>query len=220
MSTDAEYESSDIHRRSEPDDMAERSDEVLIADHQQGEPTAFAELVRRYGDALLGYLHRVSADRDEAEDLFQETFRRVHQNAHSYKGRGKFRSWLYAIATNVARDGLRKAKRQKTMISLNQHYEHCCQNGNCNTDLPVVQEQSADPQHAVALAEQKAQVRNAIERLPQRQRNTLVLTYYQGLSYSEAAEVLGCSVGTVKSQMYRAVRTLAHYLPETAGEIL
>lgn len=199
--------------------MANRSDEVLIADHQNGEPTAFAELVRRYGDALLGYLGRISANRDEAEDLFQETFRRVHQNARSYKGQGKFRAWLYAIATNVARDGLRKTKRQGTMISLNQHNEQSCRDGNCETDQPAAQERSADPRQAVTLEEQKLQVRNAIDRLPERQRNTLILTYYQGLSYSEAAEVLGCSVGTVKSQMYRAVRTLAHYLPETAGEI-
>lgn len=199
--------------------MAERTDEVLIAAHRQGETTAFAELVRRYGDSLLGYLHRISANRDEAEDLFQETFRRVHENASSYSGKGKFRSWLYAIATNVARDGLRKAKRQGTMISLNQPKE--CSRGGCSeTELAIAEERVADPHQELALAEQKAQVRNAINRLPERQRNTLILTYYQGLSYSDAAEALNCSLGTVKSQMYRAVRTLARYLPETAGEII
>ena len=200
--------------------MAESSDEVLIAAHREGETTAFAELVRRYGDALLGYLHRISANRDDAEDLFQETFRRVHENASSYSGKGKFRSWLYAIATNVARDGLRKARRQGTMISLNQPNEECSQGGCGKADIAVADEPTADPYQATVLAEQKAQVRQAIDRLPERQRNTLILTYYQGLSYNEAAEVLDCSLGTVKSQMYRAVRALAHYLPETAGEII
>ena len=199
--------------------MAKRSDEVLIAAHRQGENTAFAELVRRYGDSLLGYLHRISANRDEAEDLFQETFRRVHENASSFSGKGKFRSWLYAIATNVARDGLRKAKRQGTMISLNQQNEDCDQGGCGETGLAVAEERVADPHQVAALEEQKAQVRNAINRLPERQRNTLILTYYQGLSYSDAAEALNCSLGTVKSQMFRALRTLARYLPETAGEI-
>ncbi|RLI50368.1 MAG: RNA polymerase sigma factor [Candidatus Thorarchaeota archaeon] len=200
--------------------MAESSDEVLIAAHREGETTAFAELVRRYGDALLGYLNRISANRDDAEDLFQETFRRVHENASSYSGKGKFRSWLYAIATNVARDGLRKARRQGTMISLNQPNEDCSQGGCGDADLAVAEERVADPHRALALQEQKAQVRNAIDRLPERQRNTLILTYYQGLSYNEAAETLNCSLGTVKSQMYRAVRTLARYLPETAGEMI
>lgn len=199
--------------------MAERSDEALIAAHNLGETTAFAELVRRYGDSLLGYLHRISANRDEAEDLFQETFRRVHENAASYSGKGKFRSWLYAIATNVARDGLRKARRQGTMISLNQPNEDCSQGGCGETGLAVAEERLADPHQALVLEERKAQVRKAINRLPERQRNTLILTYYQGLSYNEAADVLDCSLGTVKSQMYRAVRSLAHYLPETAGEI-
>jgi RNA polymerase sigma-70 factor, ECF subfamily len=200
--------------------MAERTDEALIAAHKQGETTAFAELVRRHGDSLLGYLNRISANRDEAEDLFQETFRRVHENASSYSGKGKFRSWLYAIATNVARDGLRKARRQGTMISLNQPNDQCSQGGCGEADIAVAEETAADPHQVAALEEQKAQVRQAIDRLPERQRNTLILTYYQGLSYNEAAEALDCSLGTVKSQMYRAVRTLARYLPETAGEII
>ena len=220
MSTDAKNLSSQDHRRSKPGYMAKRSDEALIAAHTQGESTAFAELVRRYGDSLLGYLNRISANRDEAEDLFQETFRRVHENASSYSGKGKFRSWLYAIATNVARDGLRKAKRQGTMISLNRPKEDCSQGGCGDADHAVAEERIADPHQASALEEQKAQVRKAIDRLPERQRNTLILTYYQGLSYNEAAEVLDCSLGTVKSQMYRAVRTLARYLPKTAGEII
>jgi RNA polymerase sigma-70 factor (ECF subfamily) len=200
--------------------MAERTDEALIAAHKEGETTAFAELVRRYGDALLGYLHRISANRDEAEDLFQETFRRVHENAASYSGKGKFRSWLYAIATNVARDGLRKARRQGTMISLNQPNEECSRGGCGEAELAVAEESTADPHQAATREEQKALVRQAIDRLPERQRNTLILTYYQGLSYNEAAEILNCSLGTVKSQMYRAVRTLGRYLPETAGEIV
>jgi RNA polymerase sigma factor (sigma-70 family) len=62
--------------------------------------------------------------------------------------------------------------------------------------------------------EQAEQVRRAIELLPARQRATLVLAYYQQLSYPDVAEVLGCSVGTVKTQMFRALKTLAHKLPE------
>ncbi|HUT28746.1 MAG TPA: RNA polymerase sigma factor, partial [Sedimentisphaerales bacterium] len=71
----------------------------------------------------------------------------------------------------------------------------------------------------VIRAEQRRQVRRAIEMLPERQRATLVLAYYQQLSYPEVAEVLGCSVGAVKTQMYRALKTLARKLPEVSGVV-
>jgi len=67
------------------------------------------------------------------------------------------------------------------------------------------------------MAEQKEQVRQAVEELPGKQRATLVLAYYQQLSYPEVAEVMGCSTGTVKVQMSRALRTLAQRLPDISG---
>ena len=77
---------------------------------------------------------------------------------------------------------------------------------------------NSGPFEAAVLAEQKEQVRQAIEQLPIRQRDTLVLAYYQGLSYSEVAKALGCSMGTVKSQMFRALKKLATMLPKVAGD--
>jgi len=71
----------------------------------------------------------------------------------------------------------------------------------------------------VIKAEQKEQVRQAVESLPANQRATLVLAYYQQLSYREVAEVMGCSIGTVKAQMYRALKTLAQRLPDVSGEV-
>jgi len=68
-------------------------------------------------------------------------------------------------------------------------------------------------------AEQKEQVQRAIESLPANQRATLVLAYYQQLKYQEVAEALGCSIGTVKAQMYRALKTLAQRLPDVSGEV-
>lgn len=75
-----------------------------------------------------------------------------------------------------------------------------------------------DPLDKAVKAEQKQKVLQAINNLPDRQRATLVLAYYQQLSYPEVATALGCSVGTVKTQMYRALRTLAQKLPEFGGE--
>ena len=193
----------------------ERTDKSLVEAHCQGSKTAFTELVRRYGGIVLGYLIQMCGNREQAEDVFQETFKRVHEKAHTFRG-PRLKPWLLTIATHAAVDGLRKKRRLK-VVSLNQKND--CNDGNCEGrgDVAILDD-SCNPVEQAANAEQKHQVREAINFLPTRQRATLVLAYYQQLSYPEVAAVMGCSVGTVKTQMYRALRTLAQKLPEFGGE--
>ena len=191
-----------------------KTDKSLIDAHLKGDTTAFGELVRRYGDSLLGYLTRMAGSREQAEDLFQETFKRAHEKADTFRG-SRLKPWLFTIATNVAIDGMRKSRRLQ-VVSLNQGID--CTDGGCEElGTVIVDRNSSDPSQEVVRAEQKEQVRQALELLPARQRATLVLAYYQQLSYSEVAQVLGCSIGTVKTQMYRALKTLAHKLPDISG---
>ena len=181
-----------------------------------GDKTAFGDLVRRYGDNVLGYLTSLCGDREQAEDLFQETFARVHKKAHTIRG-SKFRSWLYTIATRLAIDGFRRRTRLSA-VSLNQKPDCCGEN--CEESGAVaVAENPHDPSEEVIRTEQKEQVRQALESLPTMQRATLVLAYYQGFTYREVAGVLGCSLGAVKTHMYRALATLAQRLPDVAGEV-
>jgi len=187
------------------------SDKSLLEAHLQGDEAAFSELVRRYGNSVLGYLIRMSRNREQAEDLFQETFKRVHEKAHTFRG-PQFKGWLFMIASNVALDEIRRRKRTKA-ISLNQQLD--CDNPDSEQlGAVALADNSGNPSEQALKAEQTEQVRQAIELLPTRQRATLVLAYYQQLSYTDVAEVLGCSVGTVKTQMFRALRTLADKLPE------
>jgi RNA polymerase sigma-70 factor (ECF subfamily) len=189
----------------------ENTDKSLIDAHRRGDPAAFGELVRRYGDSVLGYLIKMSGNREQAEDLFQETFKRVHEKAHTFRG-PQFKAWLFRIATNAALDGRRRSRRIKA-VSLNQQFD----NDNTNNEqlgAVTAADNSYNPSEQASKAEQAEQVRQAIELLPARQRATLVLAYYQQLSYTDVAQVLGCSVGTVKTQMFRALRTLADKLPE------
>jgi len=189
----------------------ENTDKSLIDAHLRGDPVAFGELVRRYGDSVLGYLIRMNGNREQAEDLFQETFKRVHEKAHTFRG-PQFKGWLFQIATRVALDGFRRGKRLKA-VSLNQQLD--CDNLNGEQlGAVALADNSCNPSEQALKAEQTEQVRQAIELLPERQRATLVLAYYQQLSYPDVAEALGCSVGTVKTQMFRALKTLAHKLPE------
>ena len=188
----------------------ENTDKSLIEAHCNGDPMAFSELVRRYGDGMFGYLMKMSKNRQEAEDLFQETFKRVHEKAHTFRG-PQFKGWLFKIATRVTLDGLRRGKRTKT-VSLNQQLD--CDNPNSEQlGTVALADNSCNPSEQALKAEQTEQVRRAINLLPERQRATLVLAYYQQLSYPDVAEVLGCSVGTVKTQMFRALKTLAQKLP-------
>lgn len=188
----------------------DNTDESLIAAHCQGDKTAFGEIVRRYADNMLGYLTRMSGDREEAQDLFQETFKRVHEKAHTFAG-GAFKNWLFAIATNVAIDGLRRRKRLR-LVSLNGKVD--CADSDEEFGTVVAPDNQCNPYDQAIKAEQAEKVRQAIELLPARQRATLILAYYQQLSYGQIAEALGCSIGTVRTQMFRALRKLADRLPD------
>ena len=194
------------------------SDEALIAAHARGDPAAFGKLLGRYADGLLGYLQRIGGDRHEAEDLFQETFGKVHAKAGAFAGRGRFKSWLFSIATNAALDARRKRRRRGQVRSLDRN-GGCEDRDSVESTMTVVDEKNVDPLDCAAQEEQKARVQQAVAQLPDRQRATLVLAYYQGLSYKEVAETLGCSLGTVKTQMYRALKKLAEALPEARGGV-
>jgi RNA polymerase sigma-70 factor (ECF subfamily) len=193
----------------------ETTDKSLIDAHIGGDESAFAELVNRYGDGMLGYLTKICGNRPQAEDFFQETFKRVHEKASTFRG-GNFKSWLYTIATRVAFDTFRRRKRLK-LISLNSitgansepsDLSANCVDGNC-----------PDPHEELEKAELRVKVRNALDKLPHKQRTTVVLAYYERLSYAQVADVLDCSIGTVKAQMFRAMKKLATHLPEFAGGV-
>jgi len=186
------------------------TDKSLIDAHRRGDAEAFGHIVRRYGDGVLGYLIRMTGDKQQAEDLFQETFKRVHEKSGTLRGT-ELKSWLYKIATNVAYDGFRKDR----LVGARMQKLDCMnQDGETFESSAVIADSSSDPSVLTAKAEQVEQVRNALDCLPEKQKATLVLAYYQQLSYSEVAVALNCSVGTVKTQMYRAIRTLAQKLPE------
>lgn len=193
-----------------------KSDKSLIQAHYKGDRQAFAELVRRHGGVVLGYLKKMTGDTQLAEDLFQETFKRVHEKGHTLNS-DNFRSWILTIATRVAINDFRKAGRLQ-MASLNQTIQ--CDGNNCGemSDVAAI-DNSPGPVEGAVLAEQKQAVRTAIDKLPAGQKATLVLAYYQKLSYRQVAETLDCSIGAVKTQMHRALKSLAKNLPDIQGGI-
>jgi RNA polymerase sigma-70 factor, ECF subfamily len=188
------------------------TDQQIVEASQKGDKAAFEELVRRHGSSVLGYLTRVCGDQDQAEDCFQEAFGRAFQNLHQVRPSG-FRAWLFRIATNTAMDGFRRRDRVH-MTSL----DHTDDSNGPAEGHRVAADPRPGPAEAASGRERVAAVHREVASLPDRQRATLVLVYFQGLSYAETAEVLGCTVGTVKTQMSRALGTLAERLPNEAPE--
>jgi len=184
----------------------ERTDELLMEAYRSGDQAAFSDLVHRYKNLLFGYLMRMTHNREMAEDLFQETFLRVHEKAHTYRSGAKFKSWVFTIATRIAIDGLRRGKCRPQFQTL-------------ENDAPVPVEGN-DPAEETAKLELQGIVKEAIETLPPKQRAALILSYYQGHTYPEISKIMNCSLSSVKTHMSRALKKLATQLPAPEGGVL
>lgn len=189
----------------------EIADKSLVQAHMTGDPDAFAQIVRLYGPGLLGYISKLNGRDHSSEDVFQETFKRVHEKSHTFKGE-KLKPWIYRIATNIVYDRARRKKRLK-FVSLNTGTE----DGQSDAAAMIEAKSESSPAQQVLRKEMIQKVTQAIDLLPRGQKTALVLSYYQQLSYPEVAEVMGCSVGTVKTQVFRALKTLAGKLPNMSG---
>lgn len=192
----------------------ENSDRNLVDAHLGGQNGAFETLMRRYGPQVLGYLTKMTHHSEHAEDLFQETFVRAHQRAGQFRG-DNLKGWLFTIAARMAIGHFREKKR-RAAISLSQPV--LCSDGvHCGTLEQTIADGRPEPAEQAQLEEKRRQVRAALSRLPEKQRSALVLSYYHQLSYAQIAETMGCSVGAVKTHVFRALKRLSTLLAEPAG---
>jgi RNA polymerase sigma-70 factor, ECF subfamily len=179
--------------------MDRLSDEQLLAAVLAGEMEALAVLVTRYQAPLTGYLDRlVGPDWALAQDLAQETFVRVLRQ-HTCRGNRPFKPWLYAIATNLARDHFKSAAVQRAM-PLDDELASRLANWEARPE-----------EHALAV-ERAADVAEALRGLSAEYRATLVLRFYNGLSLQEIADTLEVPLGTVKSRLSVGLRRLREVL--------
>lgn len=187
------------------------TDEALFERHRGGDANAFEPLLRRHADALLGFLARMVRDRALAEDLFQETFLRVHTKSDTFKQGQRFKAWLYAIAAHAAIDAMRKSARLPDTFSFD------AEDDDAQPLSATLHAETPHPSEKLSAEERRARVHAAVETLPPRQRATVALAYFEGLTYPEVAAALGCTVGTVKTQVSRAMDALAKILPQPEG---
>lgn len=184
------------------------SDEVLLARFvQSSDRDSFEQLMRRYQHEIYSYLRRYLGDDDMAEDAFQMTFVRVFQRAEQFDPARRFRPWLYGIATHLAIDLKRHAKRRR-FVSLDvPDLRQPARDSSVASILP--DHRHEDCQAIAERSEMCEQMRAAIEQLGEPSRSVLELVYLQGLPQREAAQALNVPIGTVKSRLHAAVRKLA-----------
>ena len=191
-----------------PETWARKSDEELLLEHRlRRSRQAFEELVRRYERELYSYLRRYLSDDTMAEDVFQATFLQLYLKAEQFEEGRKVRPWLYTIATNQAIDAQRRNRRHK-MVSLDRRGHSPEGQESVGSLLDLLTSREPEATDNLETDERRQWVQQAIAQLPDPLREAVLLVYYQGLKYREAAAVLDIPVGTVKSRMHAAILKL------------
>ena len=180
-----------------------RSDRELMVAFQEGDPEAFARIYDRHARMLLNFFYKMCYDRALAEDLTQETFLRLIRHRERYRPQATFRTYLFTVARNLLIDRHRSRKAAPKSVSADRRIS---EDGATVGDLLEAQER--DSVEVLAEREAGAEVRTALEKLPDAQREVFVLAVDRGLKYREIAEVLGVPEGTVKSRMNAATTRL------------
>lgn len=184
------------------------TDSQLIREIKDGNVQLYSELMRRYQRKILAFIfHMLKSAKMEllAEDLCSETFYKAYRSLHSFRETdATFSTWLYTIARNTVLSELRKQK--SGSVSLDE----------VNV-IPVAPPDSV-PEHRLLLNERMSMVREAINNLPEKQRSALILREYDQLDYQEIASILGQTVSSVKSLLFRARNSVKLQLEPYFGE--
>ncbi len=162
---------------------------------KQGDEPAYGLLVQRYKDDLTNFAQRFLGDRDDAEDVVQETFVRVWRKRDSYTPPSRFSTWIYTIASNLAKTRLRRLSLWR-FVRL----------GSPRADGPEydLPDDGAGPDGAAESMLREERIQEALKSLPVRYREVIVLRDIQQLSYEEIVAITGSAMGTVKSRINRA----------------
>lgn len=189
----------------------QKTDEELIAGFQAGNLESFTILVGRYKDQLLNFVYRYVGDYDDADDIVQDVFVRVYRNKDAYRPIAKFSTWIYTIATNLAKTEFRRRKRH-ALFSLSRGADEYHDR---QFDIPD-NRYPADGDADRSL--QQELIQRALSSIGAKYREVLILCDVQDLSYEEICEITGLNMGTVKSRLNRGRAKLQVLLKDLLDE--
>ncbi|MBI4655746.1 MAG: sigma-70 family RNA polymerase sigma factor [Elusimicrobia bacterium] len=168
-----------------------------------GDDSSFSEILKRHSKPLLNLIYRFTLNREDAEDLCQEVFLRVYQNAGKIKPDAMFSTILYKIASNLCIDYLRRNKTKSAKIRLTYlDAEIETQEGSFKTQIS--EEKPLQPEEMTEKKEKESRIFSALQSLPESQRLALILKTYENKSYREIAEIMEITVPAVESLLFRA----------------
>jgi RNA polymerase sigma-70 factor (ECF subfamily) len=191
------------------------TDEELMLRYRDGDTAAFETLYRRYEKPLFDFIHRMVPDSTDTEGMFQETFFRLVRARKRYRATAQFKTWLFQIAVNLCRDRTRRM-RHRSHLSLNAPLPS--QEGAGIELQDLVSDPSPGVDESVAGRELGTAVKAAVASLQEEEHLVVVLREYQGMTYSEIAEITNRPVGTLKSINHRAHERLRTMLARYLGE--
>jgi RNA polymerase sigma-70 factor (ECF subfamily) len=188
-------------------DLRTLDDAALVAEYLGGRRRAFQELADRYHQRLLNFIYRTIGDRDRAEDLVQETFVRVYRHLHRFDPTKKFSTWIYTIASNLAKNELRNRSRNPMVL-----FQAIKKNWEADHRPLQWEDSSYSPDDLFRKRHLREQVEKAVAELPEHHRVVFVLREMEGKTYEEISEITGVTLGTVKSRLNRARNRFAQII--------
>ncbi len=187
--------------------LPDLDDNGLVARFLEGEGLAFPELVERYQTRLLNFIYRTIGDRDRAEDLVQETFIRVYRHLHRFDQTKKFSTWIYTIASNLAKNELRNRSRNPLVL-----FQTIKKNWEADHRPLQWEDPAYRPDDLFRKRHLRDLVEKAVAELPEHHRAVFVLREMEGKTYEEISEITGVNLGTVKSRLNRARNNFAQII--------
>ncbi len=177
-------------------------DAEVIARVRAGDAEAFGILVERYGGRLQRLVRGFVRGEEEVEDVVQDAFLKAFSRLDRFDGRSAFYTWLYRIAANTAMDHNKKVRRRPRPLSLDG--PPAGDEGDGGPAAPAPAHPGPAPEHGAMRSELRDAIDRALDSLPDRHREVIVLREIEGLSYEEIARTLRVSRGTVESRLFRA----------------
>jgi len=181
-------------------------DRLLVDRFKSGDQTAFNEMVSRYWDRIYAMVNQLLRNQQDAEEVTQDAFIRAHRGLANFRGDSAFSTWLYQIATNLARNRYWYWWRRKRDKSVS--FDAPVSAENSTTLADIIPAELETPEDATVTQEFVSRIATGMEKLSAKHREILVLRNIKNLTYEEIAAILGISVGTVKSRIARARESL------------